>query len=140
MKWIAFPLFLILVGCSSPYTVTLWQNGGFSGIEERYAVRQDGTGTKTVRMPVDSESRTKTYEVDKRLVDEIGSLLRDSTKSLLAIKLNGKGEMTTGITIEEKNVHHEMAWANVDPPILGTLVLDSLYHLMLDARQQMMSP
>ena len=138
MKWTAFIFLFVLTGCSSPFTVTLWRSGGVA--EERYAVDQDGVGTKTVEMPIDSET-IKTYKIDKVLVSKIGTLLHDSTKSLLAVELNSRGnEMTSGITIDEKNVHHEMTWADVDPPILNTPVLDSLYHLMLVARQQMTSP
>ena len=140
MRLTVIILALCIAGCASRhFTVVLFRNDSASNIEERYAVDQDAVGTKTVKTPVDSESTAKKYTIDKLLVTKIDGLLYDSTKSLLAIDRKDKGEMISGIAIDEKNTHREITWSNVDPPVL-TPAFDSLYHLMLLVEQQMVSP
>ncbi len=95
---------------------------------------------KVIEMPGDTESRCWRLQVDRKIVSEMQALLRDSLESIAAIELHATGELTTGILVDNGTVHHEMTWPNIDAPVLGTSIVDSLHHLMLRAESQMNTP
>ncbi len=135
---LALLLPLFFVGCSSDTcTVTLFRTGGVSGITERYAVDQSALGTKTIALGTDSDAKRSTYSIDRQLADNVHRLVTDSLASFAAITLNDTGEMTTGLQIDARTMHEKITWANIDPPKLGTPVLDSLYRLMLRVEAEM---
>jgi hypothetical protein len=134
-------LFPIFAGCASnEFTVTLFRTGAVSGITERYSVNQDGLGTKIIALSADSESKRSTYSIDHQLTLKVRTFVKDSLAFLVPIPMRDTGEMTTGLQIDEKNVHREIMWAKVDPPKLASSALDSLYHIMLRVEAEMTSP
>ncbi len=137
---LALLFLLFIAGCASnTFTVTLFRTSDVSGITERYAVDQGALGTKTVTLGSDSSAVSKrtTYSIDRQLTQSVHGLVTDSLAPLLAIKMDDTGEVTTGLQIDAGNSHQKISWADVDPPKLGTPVLDSLYHIMLHVEAEM---
>jgi hypothetical protein len=140
---LALLFLLFIAGCASnTFTVTLFRTSEVSGITERYAVDQNAFGTKTVTLGSDSNAVSKrtTYSIDRQLTQSVRGLVTDSLSTFLAIKMSDTGEVTTGLQIDAGNNHEKITWADVDPPKLGTPVLDRLYHIMLHVEADMISP
>jgi hypothetical protein len=140
---LALLFLLCIAGCASnTFTVSLIRTSEVSGITERYSVDQSALGTKTVTLGSDSSavSNRTTHSIDRQLTQSVRGLVTDSIASLLAIKMSDTGEVTTGIQFDAGNNHQKITWADVDPPKLGTPVLDSLYHIMLHVEAEMILP
>ncbi|HEY3875328.1 MAG TPA: hypothetical protein VGM92_07610 [Candidatus Kapabacteria bacterium] len=138
MRFSALFVLFILSGCaSSDYTVTLFRTAQATGITERYSVDSKALGTKTVILPSDTNGLRSTHGIDHEIVQSIEAILRDSLSKIEQIPLHGTGSMTTGLTIDSRDTHTEISWPDIDPPKLETGAIDSLYHLMLRAEDEM---
>ena len=112
----------------------------FPGITERYSVNRKALGTKTTHLASILDAKRSTYSIDGQLAQNVQRLVTDSVATLAAITMNDTGEETTGLQIDMRAMHEKITWANIDPPKLGTPVLDSLYRMMLHVEAEMIPP
>lgn len=124
----------------APASITFIRQGGFSGLEDRYTIERNGHATKTMRFPRQEEKRVADTMLAQSTVAPIFSFIDRNLDSLLAIKYDETGNMTTTLILvgaiklssikDEPSSSHIIRWPNLEPPILETKKLDSLYALI----------
>jgi hypothetical protein len=113
-----------------PMSVTFIRAGGFSGLEDRYRLEANGHATKTMRFPKQEEKTVADTMLASTSVAPIFNFLGRNLDSLLALKLDETGNMTTTMILHFGAQSHTLRWPNLEPPILATNKLDSLYALV----------
>jgi hypothetical protein len=135
-----FSLFLV-VSCASskvdhePYTITFIRAGGFSGLEERFIIEENGHARKTMRFPGSPETTPADTNFTPQTLAAIFRFVHRNIDSLRTIKLDETGNMTTTLILANKNVMHTIRWPNLEPPVLATKKLDSLYEMITPVQQ-----
>lgn len=120
-------------------SVTFIRAGGFSGLEDRYTIASNGHTIKTMRFPNQEERAVADTTLSSDQVAPIFSYLDRNMDTLLALKLDESGNMTTTMILQYGKRSHVIRWPNLEPPILSTTKLDSLYELVAPV-QQWLSP
>jgi hypothetical protein len=144
-KLIPLLTFLFIVACASskadhePYTITFMRAGGFSGLEEKYVIEENGHARRTMKFPGREETTAADTTFASQMFAPIFSYIDRNIDSLRAIKLDETGNMTTTLILANKNQTHILRWPNLEPPVLATKKLDSLYELITPV-QQWLSP
>jgi hypothetical protein len=157
MKKLALLSFLfVLSACASskqgegPSSVILVRAGGFSGLEDRYQIDRNGHAIKTMRFPKEEERRVIDTMLPASSVAPIFSFIDRNLDSLYAIRHDKQGNMTTTLIFVPSGdriasndtrgpVPHIIRWANLEPPILPTNKLDSIYMLVAPVEQWLSS-
>lgn len=135
-KLFLLSLILGLASCASsksdrsPSAITFIRAGGFSGLEDRFRIEANGHATKTMRFPRQDERTVADTMLGVTTVAPIFRYLDRNLDSLLALKLDEAGNMTTTMILHYGAQSHMLRWPNLEPPILATKKLDSLYHLV----------
>lgn len=135
-KLLLLVLLLGLSACASsksdrePMSVTFIRAGGFSGLEDRFKLEANGHATKTMRFPKQDERSVADTTLPLSSVAPIFSFLDRNHDQLLALKLDETGNMTTTMILQYGAKSHVLRWPNLEPPILATNKLDSLYTLV----------
>jgi hypothetical protein len=134
-----FALFLLLAGLSAcasskadrtPSSIVFSRAGGFSGLEERYTLSESGRMQKIMKFPGRDETLTADTIMQGPMVDTIFRYLERNFDSLRAISHNETGNMTTTLSLTFNNQTHLIRWPNLEPPVLPTKKLDTLYTLV----------
>jgi hypothetical protein len=147
-KLLLLSLLLSLSACASSKTggggtssITLVRAGGFSGLEDKYMIERNGHATKTMRFPKEEERRVTDTTLPLSDVRPIFSFIDRNLDSLRGIRYDETGNMTTTLILTPSmdaassndtrgHVPHIIRWPNLEPPILPTNKLDSLYLLI----------
>ncbi|HET6513402.1 MAG TPA: hypothetical protein VFH43_14520 [Candidatus Kapabacteria bacterium] len=133
-KLLLLSLLLGLASCASskadrsPSAVTLIRAGGFSGLENRFRIEANGHATKSMRFPKQDEKTVADTMLSANTVAPIFSYLDRNLDTLLTLKLDETGNMTTTLILHYGAQSHMLRWPNLEPPILATKKLDSLYN------------
>ena len=137
MKYLS--LFLLLIGLgacasskisSTPSSITFSRAGGFSGLEERYVIEEAGRIRLIKKFPGRDETVTADTVITGRALTGIFEFVERNIDSLRQIRYNESGNMTTTLSITHNNQTHLIRWPNLEPPILTTKKLDTLYSLV----------
>jgi len=127
------------IGCAKPaFLVTLSRSGGFSGTTQTYSVDQEGRGVRTGQWPQDS-ARSKVFTIDRGVTYAISDVLQRRFRELDTIHLQVRGNLTTSLNVKSDSLDIALSWPNLDPPVLQTAALDTLYHLMREVESRMAS-
>jgi hypothetical protein len=122
-----------------PASVTLVRAGGFSGLEERYTIESSGHATKTMRWPGKQETTMIDTTLPAGSIAGIFNFLDRNIDSLRAIRNDKAGNMTTTLILLKNTQAHIIRWPNLEPPILSTNKLDSMYALVAPVEQWLSS-
>ena len=135
-KLLLLSLFLGLASCASSRSernssaITLIRAGGFSGLENRFRIEANGHATKTMRFPKQDEKTVADTMLSANTVAPIFSYIDRNLDSLLTVRLDETGNMTTTVILHYGAQSHVIRWPNLEPPILATKKLDSLYSIV----------
>lgn len=120
------------------FTVTLSRAGGFTGLEERYAVSSDYMGRKAERMPDEALTTVRERPLPKPIVNSLRQFLIRNDSLLRQLQLSGTGNITTTIEFEQGNFFRRYSWPNLDPPVGSPPAIDTLYGRMLGIEHAIM--
>jgi hypothetical protein len=129
-------LLMIISGCAGskterqPASITFVRYGGFSGLEDRYTLDESGRAKKTRRFPDQPERTIVDTTLITPAVRSLFEFVHNNVDSLFAIRYDETGNMTTALTIQYGQNSHTIRWPNLEPPILATKKLDTLYSLV----------
>lgn len=137
----AFSLFVLIVvicGCAGsrtprqPASLVLVRAGGFSGLEERYTLDESGQAKKTMRFPGEEEKVTFDATLSRPEVQSIFDYIHRNIDSLRALssEVNTTGNLTTTLILNYGQDSHSMRWPGLEPPVLKSSKLDTLYLLV----------
>jgi hypothetical protein len=118
------------------FTVTLSRGGGFSGLQEKYEFVDDGSTKKASRLPGEAERVFPSKPVPE-MVEPVRDFLNRHYDVIDTLDFQLTGNMTTSIILKLDDKEPRFSWPNLDPPRLETVVLDSLYQLMLEVQSMM---
>lgn len=112
-----------------PASLVLARAGGFSGLEERYSLNEDGKAKKTMRFPGEQEKVTFDGTLSKPEIQALFDYIHRNIDSLRAItsQVNTTGNLTTSLIVNYGEDSHIMRWPGLEPPVLATRKLDTLY-------------
>jgi hypothetical protein len=157
MKHLLLLSLLLLTACASskvedkgPASITLVRAGGFSGLEDRYMIERNGHAIKTMKFPKEEERRVIDTMLPMSIVNPIFSFVDRNIDSLKAIHFDKTGNMTTTLVLTASTasldsrdtrgpISHIIRWPNLEPPILATNKLDSMYTLVQPIEQWLSS-
>ena len=138
MKYTAlFLLSIVLGACASsksttdtPSSIIFSRAGGLSGLEERYTIEESGRVRKIMKFPGREETVTADTMISASALANIFAYLDRNIDSLRRITSNETGNMTTTLSLTHDAKTHVIRWPNLEPPILATKKLDTLYTLV----------
>jgi hypothetical protein len=155
-KLLLLSLLATLAACASSRqsegigSVILTRAGGFSGLEDRYVIERTGHAVKTMRFPKEDERVVIDTVLPMSVVNPIFSFVDRNIDSLRAIHFDKTGNMTTTLilnaaatSLDSRDTRgpasYLIRWPNLEPPLLSTNKLDSMYALVAPVEQWLSS-